>query len=198
MIMKKILLSLVAVVMVIAGANAQASFGVKAGANLANVGGDIEENNMKIGIHIGGVANFQLSESFAFAPELLFSTQGYKMDGADFMGISIPETKVNMTYLNIPLLAKIYLGESFNIHAGPTVGFLLAAKVKAGDESEDIKDGMKGLDFGLGFGLGYELESGLNFGARYNLGLANIADTEEGDDSKITNQVIQISVGFNF
>lgn len=196
--MKKILLSLVAVVMVIAGANAQASFGVKAGANLANVGGDVEENSMKIGLHIGGVATFKLSESFAFAPELLFSTQGYKMDGFEFMGVSIPESKMNTTYLNIPLLAKIYLGESFNIHAGPTVGFLLGAKYKVGDESEDIKDGMKGLDFGLGFGLGYELESGLNFGARYNLGLANIADTEEGDDSKITNQVIQISVGFNF
>lgn len=196
--MKKILLSLVAVVMVIAGANAQTSFGVKAGANLANVGGDVEDTNMKVGFHIGGVANFKLTESFAFAPELLFSTQGYKIDGGDVMGVSIPDVKMNTTYLNIPLLAKIYLGESFNIHAGPTVGFLLGAKVKAGDESVDAKDFYKGLDFGLGFGLGYELESGLNFGARYNLGLANIADTEDGDDSKATNQVIQISVGFNF
>lgn len=189
--MKKILLSLVLSAMVIAGANAQATFGVKAGANLANVGGDVEDNKMKIGLHIGGVATFKLSESFAFAPELLFSTQGYKMDGED-------DIKMNLSYLNIPLLAKIYLSEEFNVHVGPTVGFLLGAKGKAGDFEIDIKDTMKGLDFGLGLGLGYELESGLNFGARYNLGLANIADTEDGDDSKITNQVIQISVGFNF
>src|SRR5690606_41337089 len=97
-----------------------------------------------------------------------------------------------------PVMAKVYVTEGFNVHAGPYAGFLLGAKAKAGDEDEDIKEEYKGLDFGIGFGAGYELESGLNFGARYNLGLANIGETEEGDDSKITNQVIQISVGFNF
>src|SRR5690606_13074040 len=146
----------------------------------------------KIGLHVDGVANFKITDKFAFAPELLFSTQGTQDDEGD------ETVKTNLSYINIPILAKVYVTEGFNIHAGPYVGFLLGAKVKAGDFELDVKDGMKSLDFGLGFGAGYELESGLNFGARYNLGLANIAETEEGDDSKMSNQVINIFVGFNF
>lgn len=194
--MKKTLL-LAVFVAFLTHANAQeTTFGIKLGPNFANVGGDLEDNKMKIGLHFGGVANIMLSETFAFAPELLLSTQGtkWKEDGY--------EDKYNLTYLNLPLLAKLYVSENFNIHAGPTVGFLLSAKNKGeadGEEwDDDIKDGMKGLDFGLAFGAGYELTSGLNFGARYNLGLANIFDAEEDDDDKATNQVIQLFVGFNF
>lgn len=183
--MKKALLSLAAFVMIIASVNAQeVSFGVKVGPNFANIGGDAD-GDMKVGFHIGGVANFMLSETFAFAPELLFSAQGAK-DG---------DVKINLSYINVPLLAKLYVSEGFNVHAGPYVGFLLGAKVKADDVEVDIKDEMKGLDFGLDFGAGYELESGLNFGVRYNLGLANIADEE---DYKESNQVIQLSVGYTF
>lgn len=77
--MKKILLSLVAVVMVIAGANAQTAFGLRAGANLANVGGDeADDAKMKIGYHIGAYANIGLTDMFAIEPGLLLSTKGAK------------------------------------------------------------------------------------------------------------------------
>ena len=95
--------------------------------------------------------------------------------------------KWNLTYLNIPVIAKVFVTEGLNIHAGPRVGFLLGAKAEYDGEDEDIKDGLNSLDFGVAFGPGYQLESGLNFGAPYNSGLANIAETEEGDDSSVSN-----------
>ncbi len=70
---------------------------------------------------------------------------------------------------------------------------MLSAKSEFDGDSTDIKDDTKTIDFGLG----YKLENGLKFGARYNLGLANIAE-DAGDDFKITNNVIQVSVGFFF
>lgn len=96
-------------------------------------------------------------------------------------------------------MAKFYAAEGFSIEVGPQVGFLLSAKAKAesgGSSGEiDIKDSFKGIDFGANLGFGYKMENGLNFGARYNLGLASIADE---DNTDVKNGVIQLSVGFFF
>ena len=69
----------------------------------------------------------------------------------------------------------------------------------ASSDDDDVKDYFKGIDFGLNFGLGYKLENGLNFAARYNLGLSDLNDADEifGSDS-YKNAVIQLSVGFFF
>jgi len=37
---------------------------------------------------------------------------------------------------------------------------------------------------------------GLVASARYNLGLSNTLDSEDDDDGKVTNNVIQISLGY--
>jgi len=43
--------------------------------------------------------------------------------------------------------------------------------------------------------VGYKLDSGINLGFRYNLGLTSVAE-EDSDDLK--NSVLQLSVGYNF
>ena len=45
----------------------------------------------------------------------------------------------------------------------------------------DIKDNLNSTNFSFAIGAGYKLASGLGFGARYNLGLSNIADESESD-----------------
>ncbi len=59
---------------------------------------------------------------------------------------------------------------------------------------------MKGTDFGVNLGLGYKMENGLNFGARYNLGLSDNLDVDdfEAEGAEYKNSVIQISVGYFF
>ncbi|WAC03840.1 porin family protein [Lacinutrix neustonica] len=138
----------------------------------------------------------------------MYSAQGAASEYTeDFFGQEIKyETKTKLDYLNLPIMAKYYVAEGLSIEAGPQVGFLISAKseVEATSEGEsasdegDVKDSFKSIDFGAGVGLGYKLESGLNFSARYNLGLANIAEDVEGQDFSIQNNVIQVSVGFMF
>lgn len=53
-------------------------FGAKAGLNLANMSGDVEDNSMKLAFHLGGMAEIKISEQFAVQPELLYSAQGAK------------------------------------------------------------------------------------------------------------------------
>lgn len=100
-------------------------------------------------------------------------------------------------------MGKYYVTEGLSLQAGPQIGFLLSAKGKTEasamglsiEEEEDVKDEFKGLDFGLNFGAGYELENGLGFDVRYNLGLSNISDY---DDANGGNGVFQITVGYAF
>ena len=84
-------------------------------------------------------------------------------------------------------MAKFYVMDGLNLQAGPELAF------KAGGD-DTIKDGVKSMDYGLGFGAGYELESGLMFDARYNLGLANISDGA----GSYKNVDIQIGLGYRF
>lgn len=214
--MKKLLLSAAFAVCSVIAVNAQeVKFGVKAGPQIANLNGDVLydglDKSSKFGFHAGVYANIKFGgDQFAFQPELLFSTQGAKIDGK-FSETLIGETinydadiKYNLTYLNVPLMVKWYAYEGFNVEFGPQVGFNMSGKVK-GDMTasalgitetvsfdDDIED-IETIDFGLNIGAGYELESGLNFGIRYGLGL-----TEIGKNGGPKNSVFSLSVGYAF
>ncbi len=192
--MKKSLLFLFALTISMTTAFSQVSGGLKAGLNLANTmsSEDGWDTDMMTGFHIGGYLDLAVSESFSVQPELLFSTQGAKMTESD-NGVDY-ESKFKLNYLNIPVLAKVKLGEVFNIHAGPQFGILMSSKIKVEDIELDMKDDTNSVDVGIAAGLGVDLPMGLNFAARYNLGISDIAKDNEGD--KIKNGVFQLSVGY--
>jgi opacity protein-like surface antigen len=181
--MKKLLLSAVIAVFAMSSMNAQeVKFGAKAGVNFATLGGDDSDDfDGRTSFHVGAVAQIGISEKFAIQPELIYSSQG----------ASANDTDLKMDYINIPVLAKIFVAEGFSVEVGPQIGFLMSAKA----EGEDLKELFKSTDFSGALGLGYKLETGLNFAARYNLGLGNIIDFDGGD---VKNNVFQLSVGYMF
>jgi opacity protein-like surface antigen len=179
---------------------AQVNFGAKAGVNFSDITGEeVDSFNGRTSLHIGVIAEIMVSDMFAVQPELIYSSQGSDYedseDGFDFSGT------VKLDYLNIPVMAKYYIGEGgFSVEAGPQIGFLLSAKDEFEGEEEDIDEFVKGTDFGVNFGLGYKLENGLHFGARYNLGLSDNLDVDdfEAEGAEYKNSVIQVSVGYFF
>ena len=230
--MKKITLSAIAL-MAFAFTQAQdLKFGAKAGLNLANLSTDYsgegswdDDNKMKVGFHVGGFVEIKFSEKFALQPELLFSTQGTKTESSEFDGdgfSSSSEDKINLSYLNVPVMVKFYPIEKLFIEAGPQVGFLLSAKSKyeasytvggtTTSESEDIdvKDFYKSIDFGMNVGVGYEFTDMIYANLRYNIGLSDITEGDDndefedvdfgayGDVFKTRNNVLSLSVGFKF
>ena len=183
--MKKILM-IVAVLALIVSTSFAQTYGVKAGLNISNLkidgDGASASFDSKVGLTIGGFARYNFSEEFALQPELLFSQYGAK----------VADATMKLNYISVPVMAKYYFS-GFNIQAGPQLGLLMSAKA----DDEDIKDGMKGMDFGFNIGAGYDFENGIGIDARYNIGLSNIAEETE-DDAKLLNKGFQITLGYAF
>jgi hypothetical protein len=184
--MKKILLITVITVFGFTNVTAQdVEFGAKLGVNFGSLYGDNTGNVDPIVslINFGVYAEIPLNEKFSFQPEIMYSTHGF----------SINDRIKALNYLNFPLMGKYYVTKKLSLEAGPQIGFLLSTKGKLGIPKDDFKT----LDFGVNFGVGYKLNNGLNFGARYNLGLSNINDVS-GSSDKLTNGVLQVTVGYSF
>jgi hypothetical protein len=145
-------------------ASAQVKFGPIAGLNLANLSGDINSDGMLIGAHVGGFANFAVTDFLMVEPQLLFSMKGAKGSGDD----------LRMNWIEVPIWARYEMDNGLNFNAGPFIGILLSA-----DAGGDVKDTFKSTDFGLGAGVGYQMSGGLGFHLNYNFGLANIGETYE-------------------
>jgi opacity protein-like surface antigen len=205
--MKKIILT-AAAVFALSFANAQdVKFGAKAGLNLSNIGGDLENTSSKVGFQVGGFAEIKVSDKFAIQPELLYSAQGAKSEysevDSDLVTISSKLTQ-KLAYLNIPVMAKYFVTEGFSLEAGPQFGFLMSANAEtevsalgeSASVSADNKDYFESIDFGLNFGAGYDVSENINLGVRYSLGLSNIA--KDSGDFKANNSNIAIAVGYKF
>lgn len=172
-------------------ADAQVKYGPVVGVNLANQAGDIEDNAMKIGAHIGGVVSIGITDNISVEPGIQFSMKGVQSSEDS-------KFKINMNYIDIPINLRYAFGEGgtgFNIGVGPYVGILMSAKATDGDNDTDIKEFSNSTDFGLNVGIGYQLESGLGFGANYGLGFANVIK-DPVNDEKVTNTNIQVSIRY--
>ena len=189
--MRKMILLAAVLAVSASAAFSQASFGVKGGLNLSNVTNS--DADMKMGYYGGLFGEYQVNDFFGVAGELLYSNQGTKgkEEGVDIT--------INMNYLNIPVLAKLYIAEGLSLDVGPQFGLLMSAKGKAkqngSTSSGDLKDKFSGTDVSAAVGLTYNLGNILIQG-RYNLGLT---DTEkESGSEKYKNAVIQLGVGYRF
>jgi long-subunit fatty acid transport protein len=205
--MKKIILSAVAV-MAFGFTNAQsAKFGLKAGLNVANqvYSGSVAPSPSSIvGFNLGGFVDVKITDKFSIQPEVLYSTQGSKFNMTVFNGGTNYNTEntFKLAYLNIPVMFKYYAAEKFSFEAGPQIGFLIDSKlvvnVLGQSVSQDAKDLFEKIDFGFNLGAGYEISKKFSTVVRYNIGLSNVIKTESGDDSKINNNVLSLSLGYKF
>jgi len=159
--------------------------GIKGGLNVSNLMGDVKDVAIRTSIHAGLVAEIIVSDNFSIQPELLYSGQGAS---ATFEGGG----RYKLDYITLPVLAKFPIAKSLYLETGPQVGFLISSKYKDNESNEKIED-LKTIDFGLNAGLNYELNNGVFFQARYNLGLTDIGIA--GDNNRASNAVIQFSIG---
>jgi hypothetical protein len=157
-------------------------FGAKAGVNFATFGADATNQEIRTAFHIGGYAQFPLSDKITLQPELLFNSLG---EGS---------SNWTMNYLSIPVIFAYNFNEKFSVHAGPYLGILMSADV----DGTDVKDEMSGTDIGLNLGVGYNLGK-INLYGRYSTGFSNILDNDAiFGSAKLNNVAFQFGVGYTF
>ncbi|SNT24720.1 Outer membrane protein beta-barrel domain-containing protein [Ekhidna lutea] len=178
--MKKTLLTL-SLVFISAVAFSQASVGIglKGGANFANASSDFDTDGIT-SYHVGAYGLIKLT-NIGIQPELLFSKQGTSIDGDD----------LDLSYVNIPVMLKFYLPAGINLQAGPQFGMLTTAE---NTDGEDVKESFKNSDLSAALGAGWDAPFGLQFTARYVIGLSDIND--EGVGGEFKNKTFQISIGY--
>lgn len=149
------------------------------GINVANITDD--DGDAKVGLAAGAELGYQLNESFAVTAGAIYSMQGAKSEGV----------KLNLDYINIPILANYYITKGLAVKAGIQPAFKVKSEAKADVVSVDM-DGFKSFDLSIPVGLSYEV-SDFVIDARYNWGMTKVF---EGFDSK--NTVFQFTVGYKF
>jgi hypothetical protein len=187
--MKKVFAILLAFMVTGGAAFAQhTSFGLKAGLNISSVKiSDGDDYDSKAGLHVGGLAHIHISPHFAIQPEIVYSMQGGKSG----------DTKLNLNYVNIPVLFQYMFDGGFRLQTGPQLGFMASAKSKTGDVEVDVKDDLASIDFAWSFGASYLFPGANGIGAdlRYNVGISNISDN---NNFEARNNVLQVGLFYQF
>lgn len=178
------------------------SFGVKGGVNFANVtGADNWNTNARTSFHVGAVAEMPLADIFSLQVEALYSGQGFE---ADRRGPDGDKAEFQLDYINVPVLAKVYVTKGLSIEAGPQFSFLVNEEFdlnpNSGDGDIDFNNtrlDAENFEFGVVGGLTFQTEFGLFATGRYNYGFTEIfRNSEVAKD--IHNSVFQIGVGYKF
>ena len=118
---------------------------------------------------------------------------------------------LKLDYINIPILANVYVVKGLALKAGIQPGFCINKKVSIGGVSVDIDEAFKQadtnykintVDFSIPIGLSYEY-NGLIIDARYNLGVTKVASgyvENEGIKMRSDDRhsVFQITLGYKF
>lgn len=172
-------------------AQSELTFGVKGGANFTGFHTGSSTFTSEFGINIGGIAEYPISDRFSVQAELLFNQKagGYSIkDNSNFF---LGNVDLKLGYIDIPILAKVYLGNKFSFEVGPQIGFNISEKTEF--NGAEVESEVKTLDTAIVGGFGYQFDQGLFIQARYAYGLSEILENE-----RYKNSVISLSLGYKF
>ena len=185
--------------------NAQVSFGIKGGTNIAEhsfkeQGTTINRESIN-GFTLGAVLEVGLTDNIFIQPEAVFVQKGSELE-TPTLG-----EKINVNYLDVPVLLKLKLLNTkmlnINLLGGPSFGLALnGEETDANNQTIDInfggENGFKRFELGVnaGGGIGVNLGSIGVFGdVRYLFGVSNISDDT---NREIKNKGLNLSIGIMF
>ena len=171
----------------------------------------------RIGFSGGADVYYQLTDKLALSGGVAYTQAGcnYKDVPADLSarsGTVLHDSYYNLGYVDVPLLAHIYISKDLALSIGCQPSFLTKAtshtemqdyetdgkggiKYDKNEVSEgDVKHWYKKTAFAIPVGISYEYEN-VMLTARYNFGLSNVYGHDLGDSK---NRIITVSVGYKF
>ena len=177
----------------------------------------ISHSQTRIGFSGGADVYYQLTDKLALSGGVAYTQAGcnFKDIPADLSarsGTVFHDSYFNLGYVDVPLLAHVYVSKGLAFSLGCQPSFLTKATAHA--EMQDYEtDGKGGIKydknevsegsakhwykktaFAIPVGISYEYEN-VMLTARYNIGLSKVYDHDIGDSK---NKIITVSVGYKF
>lgn len=187
--MKKII-AIVALMISSVATFAQQSVGTisiqpKVGLNITDLT-KAEGSDPRFGVAAGAEFMYQASDILGVSFGALYSMQGCKNEGMT----------AKLDYINIPILANVYVAKGLAVKLGLQPGFNISSKISKDGVTVDADkiDGLSAntIDLSMPIGLSYEFSNFVVEG-RYNWGL-----TKVWKDGEAKNSVFQITLGYKF
>ena len=217
-------------VLTLFGAQAQPKWGTwsvvpHVGVSFANLTNDavhvannrISHSQTRIGFSGGADVYYQLTDKLALSGGVAYTQAGcnFKDIPADLSarsGTVFHDSYFNLGYVDVPLLAHVYISKGLAFSLGFQPSFLTKATAHA--EMQDYEtDGKGGIKydknevsegsakhwykktaFAIAVGISYEYENVMLM-ARYNIGLSKVYNHDLSDSK---NKIITVSVGYKF
>ena len=177
----------------------------------------ISHSQTRIGFSGGADVYYQLTDKLALSGGVAYTQAGcnFKDVPADLntkYGTVFHNAYFNLGYVDVPLLAHIYISKDLALSIGCQPSFLTktTSHVEMQEYETDGKGGIKydknvvsegdaktlfkKTAFAIPVGISYEYENVLLM-ARYNFGLSKVYDHDLGDSK---NKIITVSVGYKF
>ena len=167
----------------------------KVGINFANLTGDGTKG--KVGFAGGLEAEYGVAENFSLTLGAIFS-----MEGCKFEEVANKSPKLNLNYINVPVMLQYYIVPGLAIKAGVQPGFNISKKVSYDGTSVDADNFYQGLgidtkiktfNFAIPVGASYEYKN-VVLDARYIFGATKTF--EHADKNKTS--LFQITLGYKF
>ena len=168
------------------------SFGIKGGLNYSTVSkGKFEEGpDPRTSFYIGFLGEIPLVENvLSLQPEVVYSRQGFETNVQPILGSKYKVT-YQIDYVNVPILAKLYLGKIFSIEAGPQFGFKVSEKTESSNNSS-LENNVKSFDTAIAAGVSFNFSEGAFISGRFTQSLNEVIK-----DSNSKNMVFQVGIGF--
>lgn len=164
----------------------QFTFTPKVGLNIADFQ-KCESSDARFGLVAGGEFEYGLSDMVGLSFGALYSMQGAKYKD----GVS---RTLKADYINIPLLANVYVAPGFAVKLGLQPGFNVNSEFIYWNGPYEKNIDAKTVDLSIPIGVSYQFDNVVIDG-RYNWGLTKVY---KNDNLYYKNSVFQITVGYKF
>lgn len=183
--------SLLALLFPLVSFGQRSGIGIKGGVLMSDTRSAKVTTNVIPGATAGFYFPLRAGERLEVQPELLVTSLG--------AGYTLPDgdrSSVRTLYVQLPVSAKVYIGNAFNVQAGFLVGRSMLAQQSTPDGKDDVTDSYNTWDHGIVLGVGADLISGLDLGLRYYGGMRSVL----ADDDVLFphNRAYMLTAGYRF
>lgn len=168
------------------------------------------DNQLTYAASTGVEFEYQASKMISVAAGLSYGVQGTGWKDFKQGDEKMKNPRVELEYIQVPIIANVYLAKGLALKTGVQFGFLVDSNVKMTydgkvvgrdatmDASIDMKKDFKKFDLSIPVGISYEFNSHWVLDARYHIGLTKLNKETLSNGKDWKNSMFLMSVGYKF